>query len=132
MKHVSNEFGYSFARVGVNVLRLSTYGGDEEEDGESLLSACHDEGKERGELTKWRLKNRKERGDQINEEFQYQIQLTAENEGETGSVVVVLLGCWVVELTGEASLRRCLARRKSPAARRFRCPCRWPGTVKGH
>lgn len=100
MKHVSNEFGYSFARVGVNVLRLSTYGGDEEEDGESLLSACHDEGKERGELTKWRLKNRKERGDQINEEFQYQIQLTAENEGETGSVVVVLLGCWVVELTG--------------------------------
>jgi hypothetical protein len=29
---------------------LSTYGGDKEEDGESLLSACHDEGREGEEL----------------------------------------------------------------------------------
>lgn len=33
-------------RSGGECAVLSTYGGDEEEDGESLLSACHDEGRE--------------------------------------------------------------------------------------
>lgn len=36
--------------LGGEYVELSTYGGDEEEDGESLLSACHDEGREEGEL----------------------------------------------------------------------------------
>lgn len=33
-------------RPGGECIGLSTYRGDEEEDGESLLSACHDEGRE--------------------------------------------------------------------------------------
>lgn len=46
---------------------LSTYGGDEEEDGEGLLSACHDEGREREELTRRISKDGKERGDRFGE-----------------------------------------------------------------
>jgi hypothetical protein len=48
--------GYiSVVGLGVFCAGLWTYGGDEEEDGESLLSACHDEGRERGCLRKWRF-----------------------------------------------------------------------------
>jgi hypothetical protein len=64
---LANVFGYaSVVGLGALCAGRSTYGGDEEEDGESLLSACHDEGRERGRFDKmeiWRIVRK--RGDRV-------------------------------------------------------------------